>query len=257
MIIPIWALYIIYAFIRPRPHIALICASLGSVLLNALRAAFLALIGLRRHAPLLDSTLAQADEFIGFNAPAIIKFCSFHPKFSNFLRIFYISCPLFPLVIIIYFSIRKNTKKLWQSCFIFGAGAITCALFNSFAPAEATVQFYHIPLSIIQKLPQGSGTFFHDAFRSYYDRKMDHIGLSNMEGVVTFPSFHAVMAIFVFYFLKDIYFIKYLAFLYCLIVLFLTIPIGGHYSIDIWGGRNRLLYSGFFSTKIRTNDIPV
>ena len=111
MIIPIWVLYIIYAFIRPRPHIALICASLGSVLLNALCAAFLALIGLRLHAPLLDSTLAQADEFIGFNAPAIIKFCSFHPKFSNFLRIFYISCPLFPLVM----TLLHNSSD-WACC---------------------------------------------------------------------------------------------------------------------------------------------
>jgi membrane-associated phospholipid phosphatase len=58
----------------------------------------------------------------------------------------------------------------------------------------------------------------------------------HLQGVVTFPSFHAIMALLTAYALHDIRILSPFAWLWSGLVVLSTIPIGGHYAVDLLAG---------------------
>lgn len=85
-------------------------------------------------------------------------------------------------------------------------------------------------------LPSGAGNF-HLATVGYFRNDASAIfDLSKVDGIVTFPSFHMVMALLIPFALRGTRFMFWIAVLWAFLVTLSTIAIGGHYVIDLLGG---------------------
>jgi membrane-associated phospholipid phosphatase len=62
------------------------------------------------------------------------------------------------------------------------------------------------------------------------------VELSNLDGIVTFPSFHAAAAVLLAWAASGIPFLRYPMIALNFLMLISAIPIGGHYAIDVIAG---------------------
>ena len=229
-------LHVIYTRWRPDPIVGPICGGLVVVIWAALVAAMAALAALRTGAPLIDASLAQADAIFGLYTPTLVKWVASYSMITSVLAVAYVSTVPMVFATVILLGLKRREVPMWELCFVFAATAPLCAFLSAVAPAIAAFTYYGIPSEIVMMLPTGAGRFFLPALEAYHSRTVSVVDVRHLEGVVTFPSFHAIMALMTAYALRDLGALSGLAWMWSSIILISTIPIGGHYAIDIIGG---------------------
>jgi len=103
------------------------------------------------------------------------------------------------------------------------------------APAFGPIPSYGIEGELYERLGPGGKAFLPDflALRQGHFASFD---LGKMEGVVTFPSFHCVLAVLTAWALAPVRWVGAPAILLNGIVVVSTVPVGGHYIADIVAG---------------------
>jgi len=229
------SLHCIYTWLRPEPRIAAVSGGVAALIWAGCAAMVIALAALGTDAPLIDSRLALADATLRFDAPAVIEWLS-QPVLSKFLGVAYVSTVPLVFGTAIFLALMRNDKEMWQLCFTFCASAASCALISAIAPALGTFVHYKISPHAVALLPAGAGTYFLPIEHAYRSGAIRTIDLQHFQGVVTFPSFHAAMAAMSAYGVRGIrrLFLPMLG--WCSLVLASTVPMGGHYGIDLVAG---------------------
>jgi hypothetical protein len=135
---------------------------------------------------------------------------------------------------------------------------VVAGIFLSFARFDHRIRaFFSIALialvltSALSVLAPAVGAFSRYGFQDRADWLHDldvlrggvnlHFDFPAMVGVVTFPSFHAVLALLIIYGMRGTGFIFYPVATWNLMMLVSIPPIGGHYLVDIAGGAVVLL----------------
>lgn len=85
-------------------------------------------------------------------------------------------------------------------------------------------------------LPSGSGIYHLEAVTAYREGTGVLLDIRKLEGVVTFPSFHMIMALAVAYGFRTTRWLAWPMAGWCALVAVSTVPIGGHYVVDLIGG---------------------
>jgi membrane-associated phospholipid phosphatase len=118
----------------------------------------------------------------------------------------------------------------------FSAALAITVLTATLLPAVGT--YVHLDLRAVAPtgLPDGSGDYHLDNFRIARSGAQLVLGPLNVSGVVTFPSFHAVMALLVGWGCWRTPWLRWPALAYCLATLFATVPLGGQYVVDLAAG---------------------
>ena len=236
-------LNIIYTKWRPRPMIGCLTSCLLPVTGSAFAAGFVALVGLRVNAPLIDAELANADAVAHVNTPAIVAWFADHPVVSHLLDVAYISALPLVFACIVYLAMARDEVRARELALAFVGCITTCACLSAVVPAEGAFAFYGTPLEITARLPAGSGLFHMPTFTAYRTGSVSTIDLRDLGGLVTFPSFHACMALMVAHAVRDRCRLSRVAWGWACVVLVSTIPIGGHYAADVVAGAS--LWSAF------------
>lgn len=228
------AISALYRRFRPDPSVIFgteSCAQLTLVLALGCALSYpLATIGF----PYCDATLNGFDTWLGLDWRGLLHFVNERPLLSMLSNIAYRSIALqFPVLV---FSLVATSRLEQLQQYVIATAlalAITLAVF-AFMPAGGTYAFLQIqpdefsnlsPVTTAKQLAQI------DALRAGL-----HKHVHGMEGLITFPSFHAVWA---FLFMWGFYRIKplrYGAILLNLGVLAATPVQGAHYFVDLLGG---------------------
>jgi membrane-associated phospholipid phosphatase len=193
-------------------------------------------LGLALGMPLIDPMLAEADRLMGFSSPAVIAWIVQWPSAPELLGIAYVSS--FPLLFgsAILFALWGEEEKAWELSFVFAATIMICACCAVALPAEGAFPYYDIGPQLTAGLPPGSGIYHLPAMD--YFRTSDQITLDalRLQGVVTFPSFHTALALMTAFSWRHRRWIFLPMVAWNAVVIASTIPIGGHYAIDLIGG---------------------
>ena len=109
------------------------------------------------------------------------------------------------------------------------------ALVSIAAPAVGAMQ--HLGMLDLQGngLPRGAGIYHLEAFAHFHAGSDPILRLSEMSGLVTFPSFHTVLALLATQALAETRW-RWFAMAWTAGVVVSTIPIGGHYVTDLAAG---------------------
>ena len=188
--------------------------------------------------PLIDSVLAAADRALipGLDWPAAMLWLSHRHVLMTAANWVYESIGWQPMLLIVMLSLSGQHRRVWTFLTAWlGTLFVTCALFALFPGLGA---YAHFGLAATDVPAMRDPTPWHQAavLAELRAGTLLHIGFVDLDGIVTFPSFHAAAAVLLAWAASSMRAIRWPAILLNGAMLMSAIPIGGHYLIDIVAG---------------------
>jgi hypothetical protein len=184
-------------------------------------------LGLTLHMRLADRWLAAADQILGFDWTAWYRFVRGHALLNSLLLFAYRSLALQMVITLFALPLSgmtaRNHEFLWASALALLATVVVSALL----PAESAWVWYHIDE------PIAPGPW--RDFVAVRDGSLTFLDLQQLRGLVTFPSFHASMAVLLAWSARRTRFALLSAVLNLLMIA-ATPTEGGHYLVDALAG---------------------
>jgi membrane-associated phospholipid phosphatase len=204
------------------------------MMLGTIAAAAVGMVALRSGAPMADSALEATDSLLGLSAQSVVAWVATWRSSLEPLRILYNSA--FPEAAgsVLLLSIIGRRLETWRLCFLFLVTLLSCAIISFAIPAYGS--FVHAAPATLKGLPPGAGTFWWDALNRCRSATVAVLTINDLGGVIAFPSFHTVIALLI---MQAWFWNRWLRFPvigWNLAVLFTTLPIGGHYFVDLIAG---------------------
>jgi PAP2 superfamily len=200
-------------------------ASLGAMACGAI-----AMLELRLNFPIADAMLHRVDLALGMDGVRVATIVAQHRDalipilalvYNNTLQLFFGS--------LILLSLTKDRVEAWRAAFIFIGTLLTTCAVAAFIPATGLINW--APPSVLTFLPQA----FMSHFEEFYYGVHPLLRLQVIDGVITFPSFHAVVGFLVFSMWRKRTVTLVAAAIWLAVELLSTVT-GGHYVIDLIGG---------------------
>ena len=230
------AIFIVYGRFRPNKNIQLASGVLVMITGSAILAGIISNAGLRLRRPLIDAFLSRADHALGLDTPALVLTFVGHPILNEALSLAYLSAVPIMFVTAVWFAVRGQTERVWEIGWGFSVCILLCAIISIHYPAIGNFAYANLEGVPGRGLPAGSGTYHLVAFRSLHEGTEPILDLRQMGGLVTFPSFHVIMPLIVVWAFRGCAKAVWAASIWGIAVVVSTIPIGGHYVIDLAGG---------------------
>lgn len=228
--------YIVYRLLRPEPVFSDICGAMTVLIFSTLTAGAVSLAGLRLGAPLIDQSLAAFDSAFLIDTRSIVAAIAHERDFARLLGFFYNGS--FPLLIVtlVFLVWARREKSLWQLVFVFAFTALGCATISVFFPAIGAFTHFAYSADIREGLPPTAGVYYLPTFEYYRHAAAPVISMATTDGVVAFPSFHCCLALMTTFAYVGQRWLFPVALLWNGPVIVSTIPIGGHYIVDLLAG---------------------
>lgn len=210
-------------------------SSMALIWLAGLSCGFTSLLGLRARFPVVDAQLLAIDRAFYIDVLALSEFIAFHaPGLMLPLRTIYgLSLPAL-FVCILIMSLLGERRAIWRATFGFVAGLVITCVISIFTPAKGS--YVMAGPELLSLVPSDAGRYAFETFDTFYSASPVTLGLGSIQGVVCFPSFHTIVALLTAALWKGRPVAFGLACGWCGLVLISTIPIGGHYVIDLVAG---------------------
>jgi membrane-associated phospholipid phosphatase len=226
----------IYGRWRRVPTLRNLSGALAVIYWSAAMGGIISLVGLRQQWPLIDVTLANLDHVSGLNVTGFIEWTAAHPWWSHLLGVAYDSSfvQLFALAILL--AVRSHTEKLWQLALVFAITMTACTSISVFWPAKGAFAYYNHSKDVLSHLPDGAGIYHLTKFEYFRHDPSPVLSFASLQGVVTFPSFHTCLALMTIFAAWGMRWLFVAALFWNGLVIISTLPIGGHYAIDLLCG---------------------
>lgn len=213
-----------------RLKTVIVCSSI--LLLFSLTAAVFSYLIVSTNAELVDTSLARWDRALGFDWPQVFLWLQQKPTLDWILAVAYASVIPQIIVVIVHLSLTNRRKTLAEFNGAFVVSFLIIEIVSAFFPAAGPFKYYagvvHADASMLSHFePLRSG-----ALRT--------IDLFATQGLVSIPSFHAILAILLIYAMRETR-IRMLFLLVNIVVLVSTPTRGGHYLVDLIAGAFTVL----------------
>lgn len=186
--------------------------------------------------PLFDAAFARIDAAMGFDWLATVAAVNEWPSAVQLLKKCYhwtIAAVMYAYVLLNVLNRRDRILELaW-------AMLLTCVLANLIAAAYPAVGAYvfHQPAAAIRDaISADSGVWHLKHFEALRAGTFALYDIRTTEGIVTFPSYHTAVALVVPIALRGLGPVTAAAWVFAGLVVLSTVPIGGHYLIDVIAG---------------------
>ncbi len=176
--------------------------------------------------PLVDPWLAAGDAHMGVNVPALTAWTRTHPLIANVLRHAYVTLlPQFFLPIVILGPVLRNRRHMWEYAFHFHFCSLVTLAALALFPAECPFTYYGYECLV-------NMARFIRHFHGFRDGTLTVIRFDDIEGLISFPSFHVAGAVMVTWAFRRHrwFFIPLLGLNAALTAA--TVMLGIHYAID-------------------------
>ena len=176
--------------------------------------------------PYCDWWLAAADAAIGINVGSLAAWTFAHPAFAGILHVAYDTLlPQFVLAILLL-AVSRERERLWEFAFHFHVCAIVTVALLVLFPAVCPPAYYGFRPTIDM-------THLIGQIKGLHEGTLKVVRFEELEGLVSFPSFHAAGAMIVTWAVRDRRWV--FVPIACLNVLLLasTFVTGVHYVIDV------------------------
>lgn len=185
--------------------------------------------------PLVDARLAAAEAALGFDWRAHLAFLKAHPALAEGLALAYHSSPLQVALVVIMLAASYRFARLWAFARMFAITLLIAVAISAVAPAAGAYAYYAPDVSA-DALTRLGGVWHLDHLAVLRGGSAGTIPLEAMRGLVTFPSFHACLAVITAWALAPVRVLGPLAGLLNAAVVVATIGAGGHYLPDVLAG---------------------
>lgn len=209
------------------------CAAVGAMLLVSAAIGILSYVAIGLGHPLADGQLKAWDAALGFDWPGFIRWLEARPALAAVLGFAYATFPFQILGLPFWLALRGDHRGAAAFVFVFAAMSLaTCAISVFFPSPGAYVAHGFAPGDLVAIKP----VWFLDEFLAVHGAAAFTFRFETMEGILTFPSLHAAVAVLCGWAGWRLKFARWpLAALNA--VMFLSaISHGGHFLVDVLAG---------------------
>ena len=185
---------------------------------------------------LADKDLLAADRALGFNWLSGFKFVTAHPLLADTLRWLYDSLNFQALYVCVLLGLMEREQALQEMFWLVFVTAVVTNAIAIAVPAYGPFQDFGL---------SSHGAFLPDMKHLKSGQDLT-FALSKMTGVISFPSYHTVLALLYAWCLRRTGLIGYVAAGINFVMLFSIPFFGGHYLVDIIAGACVTLVSLVF-----------
>jgi len=184
---------------------------------------------------LWDDKFASVDQAIGFDWIALLEWMEERPTLSWILVKAYSTSFVQVLSVIFIYSLMRRMDRVLEFIALYAITGTLVAIVSMLLPAFGA-HFYYQPDPVLFDQYSKLGYVHIETLQQLRAGTYGSLGFETVVGMVSFPSFHTILAIIVTYSVRDnrILFVP-VAVLNCFVVMS-TLTEGGHYLVDIFGG---------------------
>jgi len=186
--------------------------------------------------PLQDATLVSIDEAVGSEWRALVDAMMRQPALIALLNYAYasLSYQIVLLLPVLFLTGHGRTGSQFVLAWSLTLAA-TVAIFP-FVPALGGYLHFHLEPKDYPEVRILAAWLFAAPFHALRDGSLTVVELSNLDGIITFPSFHAAVAVLLAWASKGVPLLRWPMLALNLLMLISTVPVGGHYLIDVVAG---------------------
>ena len=225
-----------YSVLRPVAVFAAVTGGIAATTWSLLMVGLIALAELGFNTPLIDDTLIGIDAAAGLNAAHFATLIAQYPSGGRLLMSAYVSSIPMIFATLLFLAVTGRHERMWSFCLTVSGAALVCVLCAGIMPAIGAFAALDVPQATRDLLPPGAGTYHLAAFEAYRSGSLRTLDVTRLEGVITFPSFHVVMALATAWAWRGIRVLGGVALIWNAVVVVALVPMGGHYFIDLLAG---------------------
>lgn len=203
---------------------------------GGLAGGLICLVGQTFARPFIDPLLHRGDQAIGVDLTAMISWMTEFGWLPRLLAVAYDSS--FPLLFLtaLAFAWTGRARQAWEMCGIFNVCLLAATISSAIIPAVGAFHFLPIGEEVRALLPPGSGVYHLEDLFALREADSFVIDPTQLAGVATFPSFHTALALMTAAAWREVPGVRGAMFAWQGMVIVSTIPIGGHYVVDLIAG---------------------
>ena len=226
----------------PRP--ALVSAAFLLIWIGGVAGGIITMVGQMFGQPLIDPWLARADSWIGISSADVVRMVVAVPFAARALYSIYFASVVVLFLTGVLLAALRRTERLWEFCGAYCFCLLVSTLCSAIFPAAGAFDYYRLADTFGSQLPYGSGVYHLAALQELRGASSVLINPFGLQGLVTFPSFHTALALMTAAAWRDNRHLRWPMIVWNAVVIVSTVPIGGHYLIDLIAGA--LLWLGVF-----------
>lgn len=224
---------VFYSTRRKEPKLAAMLFGASFLCAFSAAASLLNYFLLTFHGPRIDAALASADLWLGFDWVAMMTAMADHPILSTIL--FYVYNSVLPQIalMVVLLGWLGNAEKIYRFCIAVAAGALIAIFVWALFPAVGTQALFTLPPDIVSRLHLAVeaeyGVLLNDLMRD----GPGFISPNELRGLIAFPSYHAVLALLVMWYARNLGLLFWPLAAINAAVLVATPIHGGHHLVDV------------------------
>ena len=228
--------YWFYQSRRPDSKLASALGGTAQIVAFAAVGAPLSYVAASLDLPLQDRWFDLADRALGLDWSALLTWMDAHAALHPLLRTIYWS--LMPQTVVVVLALALAGRLAWLRIFMLAfviATLVTIAV-AAIVPAEGVWGFYRLHGTDYPAIAPATQQLHLPVFHGLRDGTFRQLMATGAEGIITFPSLHAALALLLAAGLWQIPVLRWVG-LALNAVMLLSIPVdGGHYFIDVAAG---------------------
>ena len=218
-----------YRTVRPDPRIAAMLFGAGFLCLFSSEASILNYLLLTKAGARIDVVLAGLDRAMGLDWPGLMRWIGQHPRLNAAALIVYSSLlPQVALSAVVLAGIEPD--RVYRFCLALALSALLCITIWSFAPSFGAFSVYALT---DVKLDLALNSAYAQELVRLLREGPGLISPHNAKGLIGFPSYHAVLALLILWYLRDVKLLRWPVLALNLAVVLATPVQGGHHFIDV------------------------
>ncbi|HLJ70116.1 MAG TPA: phosphatase PAP2 family protein [Roseiarcus sp.] len=224
-----------YRRYRPDRRLAAMTAGAGFLLAFSAAGGALTYPAAAIGGPLQDKAFIAFERALGVDWPALAAAMSANPYLNLVWALAYMSSLPMLAVVVVALTLTGREERLANFLSLFVVTLLTTVAGSVAGPALGPIPSYGISGEVFSRLGGGGKDFLAD-FQALRAHQFAVFDLVRLQGIITFPSFHCVLAVLTAWALAPIRWLGRFAIGLSVLVVLSTIPQGGHYVADICAG---------------------
>jgi hypothetical protein len=228
--------YWLYQTRRPDPRLASALGGTAQIVAFAAVGAPFSYIAASLDLPLRDAWFDSADRAHGLDWTALLNWMDAHASLHPLFSIIYLS--LLPQTVIVVLALALAGRLAWMRVFVlaFMIAAIVTIVIAALVPAQGVWGFYKLSPAAYPDIVPATQEYHLPIFLGLRDGSFRELMAMGSQGIVTFPSLHAALALILTVGLWPIPVLRWIGAAINTLML-VSIPVdGGHYFIDVPAG---------------------
>lgn len=184
----------------------------------------------------IDVALAAMDRALGVDWPHLMSLVAQHPLINAGLQLAYISVLPQIALLVVLLGWRGRHQNIYEFCCSLMAGAAISIFVWTLAPSFGAFSVYELPVNVSRHLVLALDSQYAKDLATLLAHGPGYISPTSAKGLIGFPSFHAVMGMFVVWYARELNVVRWYALALNSVVLVATPIQGGHHVVDVLAG---------------------